>query len=265
MPAIFISYRREDTEGQAGRLFDDLAKLFGEQSVFMDVAAIEPGRDFRKAIDEHVASCGVLLALIGKNWLDAHDQAGHRRLDAPLDLVRLEIAAALKREIPVVPVLVGGASMPRADQLTPDLADLAFRNAVELTHARWNSDLTVLSKALSRYITPSQPDKPDRGGPKRGSQTHMPRSPIQGRLVVGIVIAMIAVSGAAGVYFLKVPSAPHEVTSAPRPLLSNARIELLSGKRDNVPDFPSLQHTLTDAGFNVLESKIINDSSPPVE
>ena len=71
MRAIFISYRREDAEGQAGRLFDDLATQFGEDSVFMDVAGIDPGRDFRRAIDEQVASCGVLLALIGKGWLDA--------------------------------------------------------------------------------------------------------------------------------------------------------------------------------------------------
>jgi hypothetical protein len=118
----------------------------------MDVAAIEPGRDFRKAIDEHVASCGVLLALIGKNWVDTRDQAGRRRLDDPLDFVHIETAAALKRDIPVVPVLVQGASMPRADELPADLADLAFRNAVELTRARWDSDMTGLIKALSRYV-----------------------------------------------------------------------------------------------------------------
>src|SRR4051794_16352480 len=170
MRAIFISYRREDTEGQAGRLFDDLVKLFGEESVFMDVAGIEPGRDFRKAIDEHVASCGVLLAVIGKNWIDARDEAGRRRLDDPLDFVRLETGAALKRDIPVVPVLVRGASMPRADQLPADLADLVFRNAIELTHARWNSDLTVLGKALRRHITPSQPDTTVERGTQTGSE-----------------------------------------------------------------------------------------------
>lgn len=71
MRAVFISYRRDDAEGQAGRLFDDLTRHFGEHSVFMDVAGIEPGRDFRRVIDEQVASCGVLLAVIGKNWLDA--------------------------------------------------------------------------------------------------------------------------------------------------------------------------------------------------
>src|SRR5271156_1533336 len=104
MGAIFISYRRDDSEGQAGRLYDDLVRQFGEGSVFMDVAAIEPGFDFRKVIDESVSSCGVLLALIGPAWLDAKDETGRRRLDDALDFVRLETAAALKRDIPVVPV-----------------------------------------------------------------------------------------------------------------------------------------------------------------
>ena len=134
MRAIFISYRRDDAEGQAGRLFDDLTKHFGDDAVFMDVAAIEPGRDFRRVIDEQVASCGVLLAVIGKNWLTAKNESGARRLDDPMDFVRLETASALKREIPVVPVLVHAAVMPRAEDLPDDLKELAFRNAVELTH-----------------------------------------------------------------------------------------------------------------------------------
>ena len=152
MRAIFISYRREDAEGQAGRLFNDLAEQFGEHSVFMDVAGIEPGRDFRRAIDEQVASCGVLLAVIGKRWLDATDESGRRRLDDPMDFVRLETASAMKREIPVIPVLVQGASMPRAEQLPPDLAELPYRNGVELTHARWDSDVQVLIKALRPHV-----------------------------------------------------------------------------------------------------------------
>ena len=204
MRAIFISYRREDAEGQAGRLFEDLVKLFGEESVFMDVAAIEPGRDFRKAIDEQVASCGVLLALMGRSWLDARDQDGRRRLDDPLDFVRLETVAALKRDIPVVPVLVQGASMPRADQLPEDLANLAYRNAIELTHARWNSDLTVLGKALSRYIKPAQPGSADPGPPIVARQ---PRK--QRRLVVASVAAVLLLLGGAGVYFFPKPSHPN--------------------------------------------------------
>jgi len=156
MRAIFISYRREDAEGQAGRLFDDLVRHFGEDSVFMDVAGIEPGRDFRRVIDEHVASCGMLLAMIGKTWIDATDESGLRRLEDPMDFVRLETASALKRDIPVVPVLVHGARMPRAEQLPKDLAELAFRNGVELTHARWDSDVQVLVKALSPHVESSQ-------------------------------------------------------------------------------------------------------------
>jgi hypothetical protein len=152
MRAIFISYRREDAEGQAGRLFNDLTEQFGEGAVFMDVAGIEPGRDFRRAIDEQVASCGVLLAVIGKRWLDATDESGRRRLDDPMDFVRLETASALKRAIPVIPVLVQGASMPRVEQLPRDLAELPYRNGVELTHARWDSDVQVLVKALRRHV-----------------------------------------------------------------------------------------------------------------
>jgi len=156
MRPIFVSYRREDSEGEAGRLFDDLVGHFGETAVFLDVAAIEVGRDFRKAIDESVASCGVLLAVIGKNWIDARNEEGHRRLDDPSDFVRLETASALKRDIPVIPVLVHGARMPRPEQLPADLKELAYRNGVELTHARWRSDVELLIKALGRHV----------GGPK---------------------------------------------------------------------------------------------------
>ncbi|MGA8728866.1 MAG: TIR domain-containing protein, partial [Terracidiphilus sp.] len=99
--AIFISYRRDDTEGEAGRLFDDLVRTFGEGSVFMDVAGINPGIDFRKAIDENVATCGVLLAMIGPGWTTITNGSGQRRLDDVNDFVRLEVASALARNIAV--------------------------------------------------------------------------------------------------------------------------------------------------------------------
>ena len=152
MRAIFISYRRDDAEGHAGRLFEDLAERFGKASVFMDVTGIEPGRDFRRVIEQQVASCGVLLAVIGKSWLSATDAEGRRRLDDPYDFVRLETEAALKRDIPLVPVLVHGAHMPRPEQLPDVLTNLAFRNSVELTHARWDSDVQLLINALLPYV-----------------------------------------------------------------------------------------------------------------
>ncbi|MGA2808917.1 MAG: toll/interleukin-1 receptor domain-containing protein [Terracidiphilus sp.] len=153
--AIFISYRRDDTAGEAGRLFDDLVRTFGDASVFMDVAGINPGIDFRKAIDDNVSTCGVLLAMIGPNWATIAGSSGERRLDDPNDFVRLEVAAALARNIAVIPVLVHDAKMPHPDQLPDALKDLAFRNSVEITHARWNSDVQLLTKALAQYITPS--------------------------------------------------------------------------------------------------------------
>ncbi len=149
---IFISYRRNDSEGEAGRLFDDLVEQFGEHSVFMDVAVVGVGRDFRKAIDESVATCGVLLAIIGPGWLDAKNETGGRRLDDPGDFVRLETASALRRDVPVIPVLVHGAKMPRADHLPDDLKDLAYRNCVELTHVRWKSDVKILVRALRTLL-----------------------------------------------------------------------------------------------------------------
>jgi TIR domain-containing protein len=149
---IFLSYRRDDAEGQAGRLYGDLAQAFGEGSVFMDVAGIGAGLDFRKVINTHVTSCAVLLALIGPEWLDAKDNTGSRRLDDPTDFVRLETAAALRRDIPVVPILVRGARMPRPEQLPDDLKDLAFRNGAELTHARWSSDVEILVKELKQLL-----------------------------------------------------------------------------------------------------------------
>ncbi len=153
--AIFISYRRDDTEGEAGRLFDDLTRSFGERSVFMDVDGINPGMDFRKAIDENVASCGVLLAMIGPTWSTIQNNAGERRLDDANDFVRLEIASALARNIAVIPVLVHNAKMPRPDELPENLKDLAFRNSVEITHARWNSDVSLLTAALGKYVASS--------------------------------------------------------------------------------------------------------------
>ncbi len=150
--AIFVSYRRSDSQGEAGRLFDDLVSHFGEQKVFMDVAGIEAGRDFRKAIEESVANCGVLLVLIGPMWVQAKDESGVRRLDDPADFVREEVSAALRRDIAVIPVLLRDAEMPRAEELPDCLKDLAYRNCVELTHARWKSDVQLLVEPLRRLI-----------------------------------------------------------------------------------------------------------------
>src|SRR4051812_22998370 len=127
----------------------------------MDVTAIGPGQDFRSAIDKSVASCNVLLAVIGPQWVDARDASGVRRLDDPADFVRIELASALLSDIPVVPVLVRGARVPRPEELPADLKELAYRNAVELTHARWKSDVEVLIRALRPYMGASDRRAPE--------------------------------------------------------------------------------------------------------
>src|SRR5262245_13191088 len=114
---IFISYRRKDSEGYAGRITDRLEQEFGRDLLFVDVDAIPLGANFVKVVRAEVTQCGVLLAVIGPNWLDARDQDGNRRLDKSNDFVRVEIATALQRDIPVIPILLDGASMPNANRL----------------------------------------------------------------------------------------------------------------------------------------------------
>src|SRR5208282_2787803 len=187
---VFISYRRSDTQGEAGRLFDDLVTHFGEDAIFMDVAAIEAGRDFRHAIEDGVAKCDVLLVVIGPEWLEAKDERGTRRLNDPSDFVRIETGAALKRNIRVIPILVRGARMPFAEQLPEDLKDLAYRNCIELTHARWRSDIQLLTDALRRMLADTappvtgakpgetSPSTPQRTTPGAGASSSKPADPV---------------------------------------------------------------------------------------
>src|ERR671935_1392571 len=119
---FFINYRREDASGHAGRLYDALAAHFGEDFVFMDVDAIEPGADFADVLDRSVGACDILIALIGRDWATIEDREGRRRLDRPEDWVRLELETALEREtIRVIPALVQGAEMPTSDELPESL------------------------------------------------------------------------------------------------------------------------------------------------
>ncbi|MBU1263808.1 MAG: TIR domain-containing protein [Gammaproteobacteria bacterium] len=153
MQGIFISYRREDSAGHAGRLFDRLCTYFGKDSVFMDVEGIEAGVDFVETIEQAVGGCEVLLAIIGRGWLDSKNSQGDRRLDDPQDFIRLETAAALARKVRVIPVLVEGAQMPPAESLPAELRTLTRRQAVELRDSRWEDDIQALIKVLERVLT----------------------------------------------------------------------------------------------------------------
>jgi len=133
-------------------LYDRLAEHFGEGQVFKDVDSIELGDDFVEVITTAVGSCDVLLALIGDRWLSITDEDGRRRLDSPDDFVRLEIEAALARKVRVIPILVEGATMPRADELPPTLVELVRRQALELSPSRFAVDTSQLLKVLDKVL-----------------------------------------------------------------------------------------------------------------
>ena len=155
MSGIFISYRRDDSAGHAGRLYDRLSDCFGADKLFMDVDTIRPGEEFPEVIDRKIATCNVLLAVIGNRWLAATDAAGKRRLEDPGDFVRLEIQNALDRGMRVIPVLVSGARMPRAEDLPDDLNRLARLQAIEISDAGFREDASRLVELLQETVAPA--------------------------------------------------------------------------------------------------------------
>jgi hypothetical protein len=148
MPRIFVSYRRKDSAGHAGRLFDRLREHFGANHVFRDVDQLKPGDDFVDALARAVDVCEVFVLVIGRDWVDARNAKGGRRLDDPKDFVRLELETALRRKILIVPVLVEGAAMVEEDQLPEPLRPLARRQAIELSEHRWDFDVQELLRTI---------------------------------------------------------------------------------------------------------------------
>ncbi len=145
---IFLSYRRADASHATGRIYDRLCDRFNEHDIFFDIDAIPLGTDFVEKIEESVSACDLMLVVIGPDWLTAKDGAGKRRLDDPKDYVRLEILAALKRDIPIIPVFVEGATAPRGEQLPDDLQALARRHGARISHAGFGPDTEQLVRGI---------------------------------------------------------------------------------------------------------------------
>lgn len=163
-PTVFISYRRDDAAASAGRLFDWLARQFGRSRIFLDTDKIASGDAFPRKLEERLAASEVLLAVIGPRWLTISDGRG-RRIDQPDDFVRREIASALDRSMRIVPVLVGGARMPREDELPDPLKALARRNAASIDDAKFERDFDLLVDDLlgrSRGFVSRQVDRVQR-------------------------------------------------------------------------------------------------------
>jgi TIR domain-containing protein len=185
MSSVFISYRRQTAAGEARALFNELVARLGRNAVFMDVDSISLGRDFRGELQKTLAACDLMLVLIDKDWATAKDDGGQIRLENASDFVRMEIEAALKRDIVVTPVLVKGAQMPAAEQLPAEISDLAYRNGFELSHRRWDSDVREMLRRLKL-------DTPEPGGQaepdlsalqEKRSATEIPPVPNTRRLI----------------------------------------------------------------------------------
>lgn len=226
---VFISYRRADTRADAGRLYDALRRRFGRDSLFMDVDSVSPGVDWVAAIESAIAQCDVLLAVIGSDWTSVRDEAGNLRLEDESDHVRLEIEEALKADKPVIPILFDDAHMPGAAELPASLQPLLRRQAIQISHATFESDLAGLVHTLRKirqrklpqpkatvgatststqtalasppvWSPPSASDAPVPGPPIAPPQTVA--STVQGRSRRALLIGAIGVGALAGVILL---------------------------------------------------------------
>lgn len=148
---VFISYRRDDSSGYAQAVYNKLCEHLGQSQIIFDVDTIEPGVDFIEFIEKALGTCDVLIALIGRSWLTVSDEQG-RKIDNPKDLVRLEIATALRRNIRLIPALLEGAHMPRAEELPEDVQSLTRRNAIEISNSRFKTDMNILIRVLSDIL-----------------------------------------------------------------------------------------------------------------
>ena len=149
---IFISYRRSDSAGHAGRLYDYLKNHFGDERIFFDVDTIRPGVNFEQKINDELDNSEAVLVLIGNQWLESKDKEGNRRLDNPHDYVRFEVETALSKNITVIPILLQGVQMASANILPESLYDLSRRNAVRLNDDHWNSDCKLLAGILKNAL-----------------------------------------------------------------------------------------------------------------
>ena len=199
---IFINYRRDDSISTAGRLHDRLAQTFGRKNLFMDVDHIPAGVDFVEYLHSQVAACDVFLAVIGPNWLDAKDDDGRRRFDNPDDFVTIEIAAALARNIRVIPVLVDGARTPKADKLPDSVKPLVRRNAVEVRNTHFGRDAEALTQKVREALEDARPVTGR--WPFLASAAAWLMAPGRWRMVAGSAMALLLV-GWIGLYQMGVP------------------------------------------------------------
>ena len=164
MARIAISYRRSDSQDITGRIFDRLVMHYGKSTVFRDIDSIRPGIDFRTQIADALKATDVLLVVVGPHWLGRGEGAASR-MDNEADPVRIEVETALKRDIPIIPVLVHDVKMPEVGELPGSLRDFAFRHAVSVDGGRdFDHHIEGLIRSLDQFF----------GGAARGPEDIVP-------------------------------------------------------------------------------------------
>jgi hypothetical protein len=162
MPKIAISYRRADSEAMTGRIFDRLIARYGKEAIFRDIDDIPAGIDFRQHINETLHKTNVLLAIVGPKWLGM-SRGGLERINTESDPVRVEVETALRRRLPIIPVVIGNTKMPSSDQLPPSLKDFAFRNAVKIDTGRdFDHHIDHLIKSIDSILGQAPKSPPSR-------------------------------------------------------------------------------------------------------
>lgn len=259
MSKIFINYRREDSTPYAVNLYHMLIAHFGDAAVFMDIDQIKPGEVFSQKIQQKLQAVQLAIVLIGKQWLNITDDGGQRRLEQEGDWVRLEIASLLERNIYVIPVLVGGATMPKVAQLPACLAALAERQAHTISDQRFRADVDKLIRVMNEVLQaqdslPSEPTQPT--SPQPPHQPPQPPQPSHKNtgLVIGLVLAGVMGAGyllMGGEKVIDIPDVPAETSASP---LIPASTERLSFEPEMVRILPGkflMGSSATDAdGFD---------------
>ena len=258
MSKIFISYRRDDSSGYAQSIYRELVQHFSKDRVFMDVDTVEPGVDFVDVIEKAVGECDVLVALIGNRWANVRKDA-KSPLDDPNDFVRLEISTALARDIRVIPVLVDGMTMPSPETLPVPLKPLSRRNAIEISHTRFNYDVEQLTTAIGKVFDATEarrkaneenqrPMEEDRANQERlrdrlGEQDARKRVPewrperfIQDKrlLYVGTAaVIVILVAVITSLFMMKKPGEETAPSLPPPPIADQQQTTAPAGKRSD--------------------------------
>jgi Tol biopolymer transport system component len=229
LSGIFISYRRSDNPDATGRIYDRLVSEFGKAQVFKDVDSIPLGQDFRGHLNTIVSECGVMLAIIGPRWSDASNKAGQRRLEDPDDFVRIELEAALARDIPVVPVLVAHAPIPLASELPASLASMAFRQSIEVRpDPDFHNDATRLVTSLRGILDPA-------AAAEQAAAAITPHTAATGahRGRLGWIVAAIAILVAG---LLAVPTIRY-LRETPPPAPPETRVDIVTPATDDPASF----------------------------